>query len=322
VEKDRVEDPGIDGVVDVSICVVTYRRPASLARLLERLGTLRFRRGVQPTLEVLVVDNDHERSARSVCEEMSRASTLPIRYATEPRRGIAIARNTAVRLVRDRCAFVVFIDDDEEPDEHWIDELLWVQRTHTADVVSGPVLPRFEAPPPAWLRDADFFDRLRYPTGAVPRFGATNNVLVRAELFRGTTSPFDERLGLTGGEDTLFFLRTARDGRRHVWADTAIVFEWLPPSRVQPRWLLRREFRKGISLSYCERQLRGWLGSLVQRLPKALARIVVGIVSLPIAAMRGRAATVRALRHVWYGAGSIAGLAGASYEEYRVTHGR
>ena len=67
-------------------------------------------------------------------------------YAVEPRRGIPFGRNTAVRTAGD-VDFVAFLDDDETADPAWLVELLRVQRTTGADVVTGTVLPVFEAGP-------------------------------------------------------------------------------------------------------------------------------------------------------------------------------
>jgi succinoglycan biosynthesis protein ExoM len=304
----------------VSVCVVTYRRPAGLARLLAGIARLRFNTSVAPKLEIVVVDNDEKRSAAPICAEMSAQLSCPISYQVEPRRGISVARNRTVRAAR-HSDFVAFIDDDEEPDQDWLDELLNVQRTYSADVVSGPVLPRFETPPPEWLRKGEFFERARRPTGSTPRFGAAGNVLVRTSVFGGVDAPFDERLALTGGEDTHFFLRLRHLGYRHVWADAALVYEWLPPSRARAGWLLQREYRKGMSLAFCERDLSRSRRTLTARCAKALAGMGWGVLSLPVATLGGRIPLLRALRRISYAAGSLAGLAGMPYEEYRVTHG-
>ena len=49
---------------DVTVCVATCQRPVGLARLLSSLEQLAVPAGVE--LEIVVVDNDPERSARDV----------------------------------------------------------------------------------------------------------------------------------------------------------------------------------------------------------------------------------------------------------------
>ena len=61
---------------DVSVCVATYRRPESLARLLESLARLKLAEG--PTLEILIVDNDPQRSAAATARGRGiRSAGLP-----------------------------------------------------------------------------------------------------------------------------------------------------------------------------------------------------------------------------------------------------
>jgi hypothetical protein len=82
----------------VSICVVTYRRPAGLARLLAGIARLRFNTAVAPKLEIVVVDNDQKCSAVPVCAEMSARLSCPISYEVEPRRHISYAAGSLAGL--------------------------------------------------------------------------------------------------------------------------------------------------------------------------------------------------------------------------------
>jgi GT2 family glycosyltransferase len=302
----------------VAICVITYRRPTGLARLLRAIGELEFRSAPPPAIEVVVVDNDEQRTAEMVCTTAAAQIPWPIRYETEPRRGIPMARNAALRSVRSRCDFVAFVDDDEEPAPDWLDELLKVQRQYRSEIVSGPVLPRFEAAPAAWMLAGGFYNRPRYLTGHRLRHAATNNVLIDGKLFVDAGFTFDERLALRGGEDTHFFLRTSGAGYSIVWANDAVVYEWIPPARMTARWLLRRSYRVGNTWSFCERDLSGTPWTVGMRVMKAGARIAGGICMLPLSLLAGHHATMAALRHVWQGAGYLTGLLGVSFEEYRM----
>lgn len=306
----------------VAICVVTYRRPEELARLLIALGRLQFDPATVLDLEIIIVDNDALRSAEAACASSRARVRWPIHYEVEPRRGIALARNRAVQCVRLRADFIAFIDDDEAPEANWLDALLYVQSTYDADVVAGPVLPKLEAPAPRWVTRGAFFDRPRYLTGHRLSHAATNNVLIRASLFADERFPFDERLALRGGEDTHFFLRKTLAGHTIVWANEAVVHEWVPRGRMSARWLLRRSYRVGNTWSFCERDLNGTPRVLVMRVIKAASRIAGGICLLPLSFLSGRHATVAVLRHMCQGAGYLTGLVGMSFEEYRTGLGR
>lgn len=303
----------------VSLCVCTYRRPAGLRRLLHAVARLRTERGA--ALEVVVVDNDPAGSAAAVCEEVAAAMPFALRRVEEPRRGISFARNRAVAEADPASAWIAFLDDDEEPEPGWLDALLRVQAEHGADVVAGPVPPRYEAPVPRWVLRGRFHEPPRHPTGTALPYADTGNVLVRASLFRGFPAPFAPSLALAGGEDTHFFLRVARAGHRIVWADEAVAWEWVPRSRTRLPWLLRRAFRRGNTWALLERDLDPSLRVRIRRILRGAGRIARGALLMPLSLARGRHAAVETLRGICFGAGSLAGVAGYRYDEYRTTHG-
>jgi succinoglycan biosynthesis protein ExoM len=305
----------------VAVCIATYRRPEGLRRLLRALEAQAFD-GVPPDVEVVVVDNDDAGSAREVCAETGAGYRWPLRYVVEPRQGISFARNRAVASAPETADRIAFLDDDETPSPRWMAELLRVGRESQASVVAGPVLSRFEGPVPRWIREGAFFDRPRPATGTLLPYTHTGNVMVDARVFREVMPHFDERLALTGGEDTEFFLRVARAGHRIAWADGAEVEEWVPGSRARTGWLVRRAYRKGTVWTYCERSVNPSFGTGLARLAKGSGRLLLGGLTLPVAALRGRAAVVAALEQIARGAGGLAGLAGVRYGEYRTTHGR
>ncbi|HEV2147375.1 MAG TPA: glycosyltransferase [Longimicrobiaceae bacterium] len=307
----------------VAICVATLQRPVLLGTLLESLARLEFGKSGPVELFLVVVDNDPEETARGVVEAVRDAMPCPIVYTVESRRGIPYARNCGVRVALENGAdFLAFIDDDEVASPTWLDELLDAQRRYGADVVSGPSLPRYAAGVPQWVIEGGFFTYPRYRTGESIPISATNNVLVSAELFRDTEEPFDPAFGLSGMDDSHFFMRVKQAGAKLVWADEALVEEFIPESRARTSWILQRAFRIGNGYVFCVRTLSPPHRWVVPRLAGAFARIGYGALILPFAAVRGRASTVSALRTISNGVGSLVGLAGKRYHEYTVIHGR
>jgi succinoglycan biosynthesis protein ExoM len=302
----------------VSLCVCTYRRPLGLRRLLDAVSRIRTERSER--LEIVIVDNDPDASARATVDAID-GMPFAMRVVHEPRRGISFARNRAVAEAAPDAGWIAFLDDDEEPEAGWLDELLRVQAEFAADVVAGPVPPKFESPAPRWVLRGRFHEPPRHATGTVLPYADTGNVLVRASLFRDFPAPFAPSLALAGGEDTHFFLRVARAGHRIVWADRAVAWEWVPPSRVRLPWLLRRAFRRGNTWALLERELDPGVRIRARRIMRGGGRIARGAVLMPVALVRGRHAVVDALRGICFGAGSLAGVAGYRYDEYRTTHG-
>ena len=305
----------------VDVCIATYRRPRGLLRLLGGLQTQEFPEREAPEVRVVVVDNDPERSARAVCEEARVWLRFPLVYLTEKRRGIPQVRNTAVAAALGQSDFLAFVDDDEVPDAGWLAELLRVQRVRGADAVAGPCLPLFEDEVPGWIVRGRFFEHPRHLTGQRIDYAFTHNVLVRTAALAEMRGLFDERLALAGGSDHELFRRFADTGRRIVWADQAIVNDWIPASRARLGWLLRREFRVGCSLTWAERWRRPRLRSDLWLCANAGWCLAKGVALLGLSVLRGRVAAVRALRLVCSGAGRLYALAGRSYEEYRTLHG-
>lgn len=300
----------------VSICVATYKRPDGLERLLHGLGQLRFERLEPPRLEVVVVDNEARGRAASVCRRLGQSFSWQLLCEEEPRQGITYARNRGLERVLPAADFVAFIDDDEVPDPTWMEQLLLAQKAHDADVVTGPVRSTFEAEPPSWIRRGGFFRARAHPDGTRLQVAFTNNVLVRSSVFRDV-GVFDHRFALTGGEDTDLFMRAHKAGQLMVWAEGAVVEETVPPSRTSVGWLLRRGYREWGSHSLCEKTHYPALRVRALRATKAATLVAVGCISLPVTALLGKHRAVRSLLLVARGAGSLAGLLGWRYYEYR-----
>ncbi|MCH7884181.1 MAG: glycosyltransferase family 2 protein [Planctomycetes bacterium] len=304
----------------LAVCIITYKRPNGLMRVLKGIGAQRFS-DQRPDIRVVVVDNDETGSAGATCDAVRPDFAWALECSIEPRRGIPFARNTAIARAGDDVDYVAFIDDDEVPDPNWLDELLRVMKQYQADVVAGPVVPHFMEEPPAWVVKGKFYDRQRWPTGEVLDRAFTGNILFRREVFAGMGVLFDERMSLTGSSDSHFLQRVHRAGFRIVWADQALATEWVPPSRVGTRWILRRSFRVGTTTAFIMFDLHSMVKGRALVLASGCYHFFFGTVFLGVGWIRGRAGLVKSLREFCYGAGMLLGLLGTRYQEYRRTHG-
>lgn len=306
----------------VAVCVITYKRPVGLRRLLAGLNALTFR-GPTPAIRCIVVDNDPQGSAQAVVEAVRAGFRWELEFVEEPRRGIPFARNAALRAALPGAEWIAFIDDDEEPHPDWLDQLLRAAEAYEADVVTGPVEPRFESAVPDWVVKGAFFGRAVCPSGRRRDRSATNNVVFRAEILKGMRAWFEEGMALTGGTDIHFFRRVHRAGYRIVWADDAVVTETVPNSRLSAGWIWRRAFRYGASTTRIELDLHGILVGAPLVIVLGMYKLLKGVVFvLPSACVRGKAGWVKYGRLLCAGAGMFYGLAGKGYEEYRTVHGR
>ena len=308
----------------LTICIITYRRPEGLRRLLRGINKLVFIKCPPPVIKVVVIDNDENRLTCNTGAELAEKIKWSLDYHIEPRRGIPYARNTAVKFAGD-TDFIVFIDDDEVPQPAWLDELLYVQVKCNADVVTGPVLPYFPDPTPKWIEKGKFFERARHPDEMVIQYARTSNVLIKRETIDKYDLTFDENMALTGGSDAIFFLHLIKKGGKIVWADNAIVHERIPESRAKAGWILQRAYRVGNTELLSDIIYTSPIKAKVLRLMHGSIRVIGGAIMLPVmlalAPAVGKHNLIRILKIIYRGAGMVMSVFGKRYEEYRIIHG-
>jgi succinoglycan biosynthesis protein ExoM len=305
----------------VAVCIATYRRPDMLASLLRSLAEMALEPPA-PEIVIVVVDNDTRGEAERVIDTSRPDVPWRIVSAVEPTRSIALTRNRCVALaLADGVDWAAFVDDDETVSPRWLDELLRVQAASRADIVAGPVENVYPDGAPGWIVAAGRRARPRLPANAESPVAETSNALVSRRVLEQVTGPFEPQLGLSGGSDSLFFLRARLAGARIVWASDAVVCETIPSSRATAEWLLRRAFRTGNCAVFVARAalpLHRWLP---RRLAGACYRLTIGILGLVPALAQGRAGLLGALQNVCIGAGALAALGGYRYVEYQRSHG-
>lgn len=305
----------------VVVLVATCRRPDGLSRLARRLDEISLAND-SVRLSLVIVDNDPEGSAANVVKSLQDELSMPLHYGVETTQGIPFARNKTLDLAAGIADDVIFLDDDEVPEEGWLAELLRVREEYQADVVTGAVNPIFAEEPPSWMMQGGFLQYTRHQTGKELDRAYTNNTLVPWSLIEDSKIRFDENMAQTGGSDTHFFRRLHNRGAKIVWANEAVVAELIPNTRSDAKWILQRAFRIGNSSAYIERDLFPWTKSIVTMLAGGVYRIAKGLISWPLGWFQGRASRVHALRQVYYGLGMISGWLGFRYKEYRTIHGQ
>jgi glycosyltransferase involved in cell wall biosynthesis len=314
--------PSGDHRLRLRIAVLTYKRPQDIAdalpRLLEQAASVADRVDV----DIVVVDNDPDASARDLVSSVAAAHPeIAVHYENEKQSGISAARNRALATAAEHD-LLVFIDDDERPSERWLEHLLNTYEAYGSAAVVGPVISEFEVELSPWVKAGRFFDRRRLPTGTKVDVAATNNLLLDLRQIRAYGLTFDARFGISGGGDTMFTRDLHKRGGELVWCDEAIVIDVVPAARTHREWVLKRALRSGTSWSSTSLQLaqspaeravvRARLsGRGAVRLGAGAARYAAGVVT------RSPAHQAKGLRTLYRGAGLLSGAWGYVYQEYK-----
>lgn len=269
----------------ITVCVCTFRRPALLNRLLEKLSVQATQNLF--TYSIVIVDNDRAQSAQSIVGSFALASEVKVIYCVEAEQNIALARNQALRNAEGD--FIAFIDDDEFPVGDWLWNLFKACEMCGVDGVLGPVKPYFESEPPHWVAKGRFFERPEYPTGYKMAWheSRTGNVLFARRILDGVDTPFRPHFA-TAGEDMDFFRRMIDRGFTFAWCNEAVAYESVPASRCTRSYLLRRALLRGSNF-------RKHPTDRLKNAVKSLIAVPVYILILPVVALLGQHLFVRYL---------------------------
>ncbi len=307
-------------MVDVAICIPTFRRPVSLERLLRAIEKLETTANVT----VIVADNDGAaHDGLDLCNRIAPFYRWKLDAFIAQDRGIAQARNalTGRMLANTNAQFVAMLDDDEWPEPGWLGAFLKTQAETGADALHGAVQSVFEIMPRVSVAQCDGMASQRGTTGPCDMICSTANVFVSRACFEDMPKPcFDPAFGLSGGEDRDFFTRLRAQGRKFAYADEAMVSAYVPATRATLGWVLKRAYRVGNSDMRVFLKYRPSAGAFARECVKIVgAFIAVPVMSVALAGRPPRRAI-----GLWKGfraAGKLAALFGHRYDEYAVTHG-
>ncbi|KQU62749.1 hypothetical protein ASC75_16345 [Aminobacter sp. DSM 101952] len=306
------------------VAAITRQRPIMLGELLASWTACEM----PPFTDVsfIVVENSAQPDCRDIV--LGAAKGLELDYRLEPCIGIPFARNRAVEHALESGAdLVAFVDDDERVAADWLVELVAEYRRSRALLIGGPV----EAQPPAvplsrWRRAIlrGVQQRFRHKAAVARRQSAagrperitivTNNWLAQRDLFVVHRLRFDERDPMSGGSDSAFDHEVTRRGLAKAWADRAMVYETMPPSRLTFSYQFRRA--RDQSLASFTRKGRGGdrrAASIAVLLAFRLLATAVTALTVPV---RGGPGVLALARASGWSAGRILGLLGSRSRLY------
>ncbi len=245
----------------LSVILCTYNR---CNLVLSALASLRRQTLPYGQFEVIVIDNGSTDGTLHTVREYVRAGALPdkapedvwqVQCLSEPRNGLAYARNTGLLVAAGEIA--VFLDDDTIADPHLLENLLKVYEETDADAVGGRVEMRWEAARPHWLSD-DMLDMLGYYAPAQERVQlqemesfSNSNFSVKIEALRsiGSFSPFlSKRMHLPNSLEMQDLCSRLHSAGYALWYEpAALVAHRASPARLRRAYFLGRAYWHGRS---------------------------------------------------------------------------
>jgi len=196
-------------------------------------------------LELVIVDNDQQPSARDTTARLAIEAPLPVHYVHEPRPGVAHARNAG--MAKAGGALIAFLDDDEEAPTGWLAALLAAQARYDADVVFGPVRARA---PLGVVEHRDYLERFfsregQAEAGVIDHYYGCGDSLLRRAALPDPVAPFAVERNQIGGEDDMLFGQMQAGGARFAWEPAAWVWEDPVPERLALDYTIARAFAYG-----------------------------------------------------------------------------
>lgn len=305
------------GGIRAVVVVPTYRRPDMLAATLASLGG----QVADTAFAVVVVENDAAgRAGAAVARAVFEAGSLPGFCIVETAQGNVHAINAGFAAALDSfpaADLFLMMDDDEVASPGWLDAMVSAAECEAADVVGGPVVPRFATGAPALMARHPVFWPAYDASGPVAMIYGSGNCLMRRKVFERLGRPaFDPRFNFLGGGDMDFFTRCRNAGFRSYWAAEALITETVPAERARVSWILKRGLRIGAINRAVDRKNAPGPAGAAKILAKDLAILPLSL----LRALRDLARTgnpLIATHQLAVAAGRIGGIFGKEPEPYR-----
>ncbi|MGH3249216.1 MAG: glycosyltransferase family 2 protein [Trebonia sp.] len=276
----------------ISVVVCTRDRPDQIKQCLSRLAKQKY-----PRYEVVVVDNAPTSDAllkvvEGQVAEGPAGAGAKFRYCVEPRPGLSWARNAGIAAAT--SDIIAFLDDDEEPDEHWLAGVAdGFARGERVGCVSGIVLPArldnaienlFEqigghSKGRGFVKETFTKSGPQSPLWPLPPFGVGANMAFRREAL-DRIGGFDVALGAGtqtgGGEDTLAITLVLLCGYEVAYEPVALMWHYHRQDMVS----LNKQLH-GYSVG-----LTAFYAALLRQRPSALLGLL-GLLPLAVSYLRG-----------------------------------
>lgn len=242
--------PPIDKVL---ICICTYKRPKLFCNAIKSISNIKVPNGVN--VEVLVVDNDVESSAKPIYETLMNVIPFKCHYVVEAKRGISNARNCLLEeSIKLNATHILLFDDDELLTSNvLVEHVKLYSENKEACIISGPTPSKFDDNCPVYIKKHFLFKQWSTKkTGLVRDNCAAGNVFFPVSVAKDCGLRFSSEYVFMGGEDGDFFSKASKLGFTIVWCNEAIIEEVVPPARTTVSYILKKCYYNGYAGTFAK----------------------------------------------------------------------
>lgn len=231
----------------LTVLFAAFNGEASLPRMLEKLTEVQEPAG---GWKIVAVDNGSTDATGRILRSWQK--NLPLELMFEPASGKNKALNTG--LARVEGDLVILTDDDVLPDPDWLVQYrALADEKPDYDIFGGPILPCWEAEPPAHIRNSSLLGPIyavKNPAHGGPIHPSGPNMAVRSRIFEAGFR-FDETIGprkgasYPMGSETEFIVRIEQAGYATWFSLKPKVAHLVPKRHTERDWIMKRARRLG-----------------------------------------------------------------------------
>ncbi len=245
----------------LEVVIPTYNRADLLPVCLKSLLAAVIPEGM--TAGVTVVDNNSKDNTRAVVESWKQHFNGRLHYLFEEKQGRSSALNKGI--TGSEGDLVGFIDDDEEIDRTWYQQVHHAFTTRDVDFIGGPYIPKWEQDPPPWLPPdhqgvigvVDAGKEIIPYDENYPGILMGGNAVIRRSAIE-KVGLYMTALGRTGerllaGEDEDMYRRLLASGAKGLYLPELKIYHLIPAARLTKKYYRQWSFWRGVSCGVLDR---------------------------------------------------------------------
>lgn len=202
----------------ISLIIPTYNRPERLKNCLESLTKLEYSENL---FEVIIIDDGSSQDLNNIIKDFE--STLNLTYFKQENKGPATARNNGAKKAKGK--YLVFTDDDCEPDVKWLTKLDKIWLTNPEAILGGKTINKLidNIYSQASQCLVDYIYYYYNLSSQKAQFFTSNNFAIPKNIF-DKLKGFNINFPLAAAEDRDLCYRIYNQGYQMIYVEEAIIY--------------------------------------------------------------------------------------------------